>query len=70
VFKKNAYKAKKIIKKGGEKTSYILSQFVTLAILPKNRLSTEATCLLARITKVIRNAYALLIIYSPLKGLY
>jgi hypothetical protein len=68
--KENAREGQKIVAKGGPKTSFTVGQFVTFAIPPKNRLSTEATSLPRRVIKVVRNAYALLSAQGPLKGLH
>jgi hypothetical protein len=67
---KNVQVTELIVVKGGPKTSFIVGQFVTLAILPKNRLSTEASRLPCRIVKIVQNAYALLCAHGLLKGLY
>jgi hypothetical protein len=56
-----------MIVKGGPKTSFTISQFVTLAIPLKNRLSTEATRFPCYIIKKVHNAYALLCIKGLLK---
>ena len=70
VIEKNIKVIKKIITKGGLKITFIISQFVILAILLKNRLSTESSRLPCRIVKFIRGAYTLLYIYSLLRGLH
>jgi hypothetical protein len=59
-----------MVAKGGLKTTFTVGQFVTLAILPKNRLSTEASRFPCHIVRSIRGAYSLLYTYSSLKGLY
>ena len=60
VTEKNVQVAEKMVTKGGSKTTFAIGQFVTLAIPPKNRLSTEASRLPCRIVRFIRGAYGLL----------
>jgi hypothetical protein len=67
---KNIRVAEKMVVKGGPKTTFIIGQFVTLAIPPKNRLLTEAYRLPYRIVKIVKSAYALLCAHGLLKGLY
>jgi hypothetical protein len=67
---KNVRVVELMVVKGGPKTSFTVSQFITLAIPPKNRLSTEATRLPCRIIKKVHNAYALLCTKGLLKGLH
>jgi hypothetical protein len=55
-----------MVKKGGPKRTFILGQFVLLAIPLKNRLSTKASRLPCRVIKVVRNAYGLLSAQGPL----
>jgi hypothetical protein len=70
VMEKNVRVAEKMVVKGGPKTSFIVGQFVTHAIPPKNRLSTEACRLPCRVVKIIRNAYALMCSHGLLRGLH
>jgi hypothetical protein len=67
---KNVRVAELMVVKGGPKTSFTIGQFVTLAIPPKNRLSTEASRLPCRIVRSIRGAYALLCAHGLLRGLH
>jgi hypothetical protein len=64
----NTKEAKKIVYKGNKKLIYKAGKIVLFAILLKNRLIIEATCLLCRILIIIKGAYTLLSQYSPLKG--
>jgi hypothetical protein len=70
VMEKNIRVIKKMVAKGGPKTTFTIGQFVTLAIPLKNRLSTEACRLPYRIVKIVKSAYALLYTHGLLKGLY
>jgi len=70
VTEKNVQVAEKMVTKGGSKTTFAIGQFVTLAIPPKNRLSTEASRLPCRIVRSIRGAYGLLCAHGSLKGLH
>jgi hypothetical protein len=70
VTEKNVKVTEKMVVKGGPKTTFIVGQFVTLVIPPKNRLSTEGNRLPCRIVKSVRGAYTLLCIHGLLRGLH
>jgi hypothetical protein len=70
VAEKQAIEAKKMIKKGGKKTTFANGQVILLHIPAKNRLAAEAKRLPCRIIDCVRGAYCLLSQYGQLQGRY